>query len=228
MIVKILLYTGVLLSILSITTLSAQPNAIYRGGNGSGYGSIDVITTKDDYFLGGSGTGYSSDDVASAALDIYDGGLGTGYSSDDKTEVNTDYFKGGNGDGYASIFDRVPFIWTGAVGTSWTVRGNWNYNLIPGIFRPVIIPDGVPNWPFVNAGLFAIGDNPNGSNYRCASLWIQENAFLQTRVNNRIENYGLITIDGTMRVKKQTANAFQNFDDGVIRISQGGELIIQP
>ena len=205
-----------------------QPPAIYRGGDGNGYSEISISETNEDYYLGGNGNGYSSKEDIVANMSLFLGGPDQGYDSKQSIESNDDYFKGGNDDGYSSIFLRTPFIWTGDVGTSWTVTGNWNYNLIPGIFRPVIIPDGVPNWPFVNAGLFAIGDNPNGSNYRCASLWIQENAFLQTRLNNRIENYGLITIDGEMRVKKITADAFKNFEEGTVLINSGGELVIKP
>ena len=239
-------YYSVIIALALYSSLRAQPSYIYEGGDGGGWsqesdsdfdyyiyqgGASDGVAAGSDFFdhyiyRGGANDGFAS---SSDFFDhfIYNGGINDGFAS------GSDFFdhyiyQGGIGDGYAETLYRVPFIWTGAIGTSWTVPGNWNYNLIPGIYRPVIIPDGVPNWPFVNAGLFAIGDNPNGSNYRCATLWIQEDAFLQTRVNCTIENYGMIQIDGEMRVKKITADAFQNFDTGRVQISETGLLNIKP
>lgn len=216
----------ILILITQLTVVQAQLK--YNGGDGCG-ASMESTTGVANYsYRGGDVCGYEMGVKSGVANYSYRGGESSGYDLGSQLGVANYSYRGGDDDGYSHILFRTPFIWTGAIGTSWTVSGNWNYNLIPGIFRPVIIPAGVPNWPFVNAGLFAIGDNPNGSNYRCASLWIQENAFLQTRINCRVENYGLVTIDGEMRVKKITADAFQNFAPGVVIINQGGELKVRP
>ena len=236
-----------ILLISGISYLHAQENYIFQGGDGSGWSADHSIASVSYPYNGGNGQGFTFDISDAPSSTHFEGGVSDGTDSDMYAASHyvfdgghsagfgvglylNDHFlyQGGTDDGFASLLYRVPFIWTGTIGTSWTVSGNWNYNLIPGIFRPVIIPDGVPNWPFVNAGLFAIGDTPNGSNYRCASLWIQEGAFLQTRINNRIENYGLITIDGEMRVKKFTVDAFKNFEEGTVIINSGGELVIKP
>jgi len=203
-------------------------NFSYHGGASGGYIYEEKIGLANYSYRGGQSSGYDLTDKTGNANFSYRGGLGDGYNSKQKSGIANYSYRGGDDDGYSYVLSREPFVWTGEIGTSWNVPGNWNYNLIPGIFRPVIIPDGVPNWPFVNAGLLAIADTPNGSNYRCASLWIQENAFLQTRVNCRIENYGLIIIDGEMRVKKFTADAFKNFETGSIEISSTGLLNIKP
>lgn len=195
------------LGLLFVSPLAAQPSFIYEGGDGNGYATV-LLNTDNTYLV--------------------EGNPGDGYASEVMLE-SSDYLMQGNpGDGYALQLYLEPFIWTGSVGTSWTVKGNWNYNLLPGIYRPVIIPSGVPNWPFINAGVFNIGDNPNNGAYKCASLWIQQDAQLVTRVNNKVENYGVIVIDGTMQIKNQSTTAFQNLSEGEITISGGGELIIKP
>ena len=177
---------------------------------------------------GGDGGGADLEVQYGIANYSYRGGNNSGYKEIQKCGLANYSYRGGYDDGYDFVLYRTPFIWTGTVGTSWTVAGNWNYNLIPGIYRPVIIPDGVPNWPYVNAGLFNIGDNPNNGAFKCASLWVQDGALLVTRINNRIENYGLITIDGTIQVKGTILGAFQNREGGVVIINSGGELKIKP
>jgi len=211
----------------------AQNNAIFSGGNGDGFDQASIRQALNNaIFSGGNGDGF---DVASfrQALNnsIFAGGEGDGFGIVSiRQSVNNSIFAGGEGDGFdrVTLVGIVPYVWTGAVGTGWLVAGNWSENVVPDINRPVIIPDGVPNWPFINSGLFAIGDNPNNGSFQCASLWIQENALLVTRVNNKIENYALVTIDGEMSVRNPTADAFQNFADGSVIINDGGILKIKP
>jgi len=228
-------------------SLMAQPSYIFQGGDGSGWSASEGVQPSATVFKGGEGQGFSYENSESSSSILYNGGVADGSSygidtgnhfiynggNDDGSSLSSNtaipyIYNGGDDDGYTGVLFRTPFIWTGAIGTAWNVGGNWNYNLIPGIYRPVIIPDGVPNWPFVNAGIFNIGDNPNNGVFKCASLWIQEGALLFTRINNRVENYGLITIDGTMTVKKTTPDAFQNFVGSQVIISNGGSLIIKP
>jgi len=223
----------VFLMFLSIGHSYTQNNAIFAGGNGDGF---DIVSFRqslnNSIFAGGNGDGF---DIVSFRQplnnSIFAGGIGDGFDIISfRQSLNNSIFAGGESDGFdiATTESIVPYVWTGALGTGWAVAGNWSENLVPDINRPVIIPSGVPNWPFVNAGLFNIGDNPNNGVYRCASLWIQENAFLQTRINCRVENYGLIQIDGEMRVKKVTADAFQNFEEGTVLILSTGLLNIKP
>lgn len=210
------------------TTLATADSYLSKGAYGDGY-SIGLFS-GDLYFVlsGSTGDWYTSHVLLSEKLSLITGGKADGYSMSTAASPESYIVNGSIADGYDMSELKESFIWTGAIGTGWTVSGNWNYNIVPDITRPVIIQDGVPNWPYVNTGLFNIGDNPNTGTYKCASLWIQENAFLQTRVNCRVENCGLIQIDGEMRVKKITADAFQNFAPGVVIVDQGGELIIKP
>ncbi len=126
------------------------------------------------------------------------------------------------------LCNHEDFIWTGAIGTGLLIAGNWNYNIVPDLKRRAIIPAGVLSSPFVNAGIFAIGDNPNSGAFECGELWIQDGALLVTRINNKVENYGNIIIDGTMQVKRLAIDAFQNLDGGVVRISPTGQMLIKP
>lgn len=80
---------------------------------------------------------------------------------------------------------------------------------------------------FANSGQ-VLGNNPKNKVHTSGELWIQKNALLITRTNNRIENYGKILIDGGMRVKKFTRDAFKNEKGGQIIISITGKLIIKP
>ncbi len=52
-------------------------------------------------------------------------------------------------------------------------------------------------------------------------------ATLTTRVNNKVENYGIIQIFGLMRVKNPEVDAFTN-TGGLIFVESSGELIIKP
>ena len=227
----------------------AQPNYIYEGGIGAGYSSETFAGTSTKLFEGGGGCGYLMDIKIIGNSYLFDGGIsdgffslkwkelndifyfgsdGSGYASSKKYAQQNTLFKGGNNDGYSMVEKCEDFIWTGALGTGWAVTDNWNYSIIPDLKRRAIIPAGVPFFPFVNAGIFAIGDNPNNGAFECGQLWIQEGAQLVTRVNNNVENYGKIIIDGTMRVKKSTIDAFQNIDGGLVRVSSTGNLIIKP
>lgn len=238
-------------TILALATCSmwAQPSDIYDGGDGQGYSKEEIITAIDHLYSGSVGDGYGCDFLLSSQDYIYRGGIAVGYSmnlnptaidilylggvddgyASDKDSSDSDYmYLGGEDDGYIVSSLKVPFIWTGSLGTGWNVSGNWNYNIIPDISRPVIIPFDVPNFPYVNTGLMSIGSDPNQGDYLCASLWIQENALLVNRVHNRVENYGEIIIGGEMWVKKVTADAFTNYMDGKVLIKSTGVFTIKP
>ena len=238
---------GILLVFPGLT--NSQPSFVFNGGTSDGYaealiistgdflseggyndGSVMKLLASDLFFLvdGHSGDGYTSNLVNSQSSILTSGGTSDGYDMDESFSSNSFISDGGESDGYDSNVLKEKFIWTGAVGTGWNVMGNWNHNEVPDIERPVVIPSGVPNYPFVNAGLFSIGENPSGGLFVCESLCILNGATLTTRQTNRIENYGLIEIIGTMRVKKQTPDAFQNFETGQVIVREEGLLNIKP
>jgi len=231
------------------SNMCAQPSGIYDGGDGQGYSKEEITTAIDHLYSGSDGEGYAYEfllsnqdyinlggiaDGYSVSLDssaddmFYLGGDDDGYASDKEITDNDYLHLGGNDDGYVSILFRAPFIWTGSSGTGWNVATNWNYNIIPDISRAVIIPFDVPNYPYVNSGLMSIGLDPNQGDYLCASLWIQENALLVNRVNNRVENYGEVIIDGEMWVRKVTADAFINYPSGMVVVKGAGVFTIKP
>ena len=254
----------------AMSTLYAQPNYIYEGGNGGGFSSMVEMGVSLNFYEGGNGDGFSSLVEMGVSLNFYEGGNGDGFSSLVEMGVSLNFYEGGNGDGFSSLsktgvslhfyeggtssgytsdqevyqgvtfyegdigqgYDIVEkcedFIWTGMMGTGWGASGNWNYNIVPDIKRSVIIPAGAPNYPNVNAGIFAIGDNPNNGTFECKSMWIQDGGLVITKINSYVENYGEILIDGNMRVKNSAANAIRNLENGEIRISSAGALIIKP
>ncbi len=224
---------------------SAQPSYIYEGGIGNGYVSILYNANMDLLYNGGLDDGYASislssnnallykggidDGYASIPLIsnndlLYKGGMDDGYASIPLASNNDMLYKGGVDDGYSSMIKMEDFIWTGAIGEGWNISGNWNYNIIPDIHRRTIIPSGVPHYPHLNAGIFAIGDNPNNGSFESGELWIKPNAWLVTRVSNYVENYGKITIDGDMWVKNPNPFAFYNKGD--IDITNNGQLTL--
>lgn len=200
--------------------LQAQPNYIYTGGDGNGYSGAQAEGVNLMLYEGSYGNGYSGGQADGVNLMLYEGSYGNGYSGDHADGVNLMLYEGSYGNGYSSFLDFKDFIWTGGVGQSWTIAGNWNYNTVPTIARRTIIPTGVPAYPHINAGLFAIGENPNNGAYKSRELWIQEGALLVTRVNCKVENYGLITVDGQLKIKNKSITAFLS--------KAGSEVIVTP
>lgn len=198
------------------------------GGSGQGYVALNFTEPDPPLFSGGSGQGYVLSNSIVENPFLYEGGMNSGYDGWVWKHTAYSIYTGGRDDGYDMQLKLEDFIWTGAVGTGWSVAGNWNVNVVPDISRPVIIPKDVPFYPFVNEGVFAIGKNPNSGLYECKSLWIQPGASLITRVNNYVENYGEIMIDGMMEVRNPSLNAFQNLDGGMIRILGAGTLMFKP
>lgn len=200
----------------------------YEGGDADGFSSMNSSTIDVYFYHGGSSDGFSS--FTSGELNVYllQGGNNGGYAENQVDYSGTTFLEGDIGQGYDLATKCEDFIWTGVLGTGWSVAGNWNYNTVPNGSRPVIIPAGAPNYPNVNAGILAIGDNPNSGAFECKSIWIQDGGELITRINNFVENYGMILIDGSMLVKNSAPNAIQNLANGTIRISPTGILYIKP
>ncbi|MEM9546501.1 MAG: hypothetical protein AAGA77_11050 [Bacteroidota bacterium] len=201
---------------------------LYRGGNNDGFTSTQMNAVNVYLFRGGNSDGFISELYASENLYLYHGGENDGYTTNADSYEGVNFYEGDVGQGYVMTIKCADFIWTGTVGTGWGVEENWNYNLVPDINRPVIIPSGAPNYPNVNEGILSIGKNPNSGEFVCKSIWVQSGGELFTRINNFVENYGEILIDGNMRVRNSAPNAIQNIDGGKITIGNGGALVIKP
>jgi len=212
----------------NVATQHSDSNYLAEGGDSDGY-ALGLVSSQETFLAKGDvGDGYSS--AASTALQMYLslGGDGHGYHTESGQASENYLSVGGAGDGYDLTEVKEKFIWTGAVGTGWNVAGNWNYSEIPDVNRPVVIPAGVPNFPALNAGIFAIGDNPSGGAFVCGRLCILDGAILTARVNSFLENYGVIEIQGEMRIRNVASDALQNMETGTIRIIDSGLLTIKP
>lgn len=211
---------------------SIQTNTInayfYKGANGGGFTSLKTSGSEYYFFRGGSGDGFDLMKTTPLEVYFYQGGDSDGFTLENTTYDGVTFYEGDIGQGYDMIVKCADFIWTGTVGTGWSVPENWNFTIVPDINRPVIIPAGAPNYPNVNAGILAIGDNPNAGEFECKSIWIQKYGELITRINNFVENYGSIQIDGVMQVKNSAPNALWNLENGIIRVSATGSLVIKP
>ncbi len=221
-------YTFVLLVFFTFINYGfCQPNFIYEGGNGSKTSSYNHNHPSKYLYNGGYGAGYTLSIGTETGQNIFNGGDGSKKLSFENVEPITYLYEGSEEDGYAAVYNMEPFIWTGGIGTGWTVPGNWNHNAVPTISRRTIIPAGVSNYPYINMGVFTIGENPNNGLYKSGELWIQDGALLVTRVNCKIENYGLIVIDGEMQIRNTSSDAFINNTGANLQITSTGLLKFQ-
>jgi hypothetical protein len=194
---------------------------IFAGGNKDGYKGL-LYQNPISIFAGGVNDGVDHDDFSNP-ISIFSGGILDGHHKDDFYN-NISIYSGGEKDGYdlAKLIEK--YVWTGAVGTGWNVTDNWRNLQIPDINSKVIIPSGVPNFPFVNAGLMSIGQDVNGGDYLCNQLLIRTGAELTFRINTEVENYGNLNIKGTVFVLNPTSNTFRNLPGGKITLENGGRL----
>lgn len=235
----------ILFGLLSSVTSIAQPSNIFNSGDGHAHASIELLATSDFQFNSGNDNASDCEIHTETSLAIFNGGIDDSSDSDEFTNTSVTFFNSGsndaayaqtlstpldylslagNDDAYVSITYLANLVWTGAVGTGWNNPANWNTNTIPTLERGVTIPAGVPNYPALNAGIFAIGSNPNGGTFTCKSVHILPGALLITRINNQVENYGFILIEGEMEIRRTEANAFSNLNGGIIEISPSGIL----
>lgn len=184
-------------------------HAQYTGGDGDGF-SFDLINTDPQHYHGNYNDGFAMGLFLDIGNTLYHGNIADGFATLDHDGSNTMY-QGDSLDGFALGNLYQTYIWTGTNGSGWLVNDNWNHNQPPGIRHSVIIPAGVPHWPAVNAGIFAIGKNPNEGAYTCGQLLVKNNAQITTRINCFVENYGRLIIRGSFYAKNQSPNAFHNF-----------------
>lgn len=200
---------------------------ISSGGIGDGFANSEIENPFFDFTSGGIGDGYSKAEMTATFNDFALGGVSDGFSFDTLQNTLNTVFSGGESDGFA--FDKYGHIiyWTGAVGTGWNVPGNWANGLIPTYCNPVVIPEGVPNFPAVNAGTLKIGYYTNEGEYRCQRLKINANAEMTTRVNCYVENYDLIFVRGTLFVKNPAFDAFKIEKGGVVQLKPNAQIVVK-
>ncbi len=223
-----LLYKGGLDDGYTSSFFMSNISYLFNGGVDNGYASNNFDISNKYIYNGGFDNGYASNNFDVSNKYIYNGGIDNGYTSNDFDVSNKYIYNGGTDDGYAYFIDRYDFIWTGAVNHGWNVPGNWNTNIIPNIKHTTIIPSNVPNFPYLNTGIFAIGDNPNNGVFESGALIIEQNAWVITNPSNDVENYGNIEVVGNMWVKNDQPSALTNFAQGKINVHNGGNLTLSP
>ena len=210
----------------SMISTSTSTVLVYDGGFGQGYANAYNIDILQNNFNGGANDGYTAE-YSEMDSPLYSGGTSDGHDEASPNPILMS-FLGGADDGYTSEDVFEPFIWTGAIGTGWNVAGNWNRNIIPDILRPVIIPDGVPNWPMLNAGIFRVGsDTDQLAAFKCGNILIESNAQMVARVNSYIENYNQFSIEGLFTLRNPAFGSFSNFVNGNLIIETSGNLIFE-
>lgn len=208
-------------SILFFLFLSQMICAQFTGGSEDGY---DFSSGQHivNIYNGGAEDGQSSSRYSNT-INIYKGSIADGHSSRTYNHI-INIYTGGAEDGYTMDTKFLSFVWTGNVGTGWNVAGNWLNGMIPGINSRVVIPPGATNFPFINAGLMSIGQDPNSGTYLCKQINVRSGAELTLRVNAFLENYGDLEIRGTVYILNTAIDAVQNLGGGKINIRSGGRL----
>jgi len=163
-----------------------------KGGPGRGDHQFMVNATSlsgDSYLIsssGGPGRGDHSFIQDASSLNgeeygaHYSGGLGRGDhvvlvpETTINGELTGQMFSGGPGRGedenisFAQILHCSNYaLWTGVISSAWHNPGNWICNQLPHRYSDVIIPPGVPNFPYLT-----------GSNATISNLTLQSNSQL--------------------------------------------------
>ena len=196
-------------------------NSISFGWKDSGYALIDAFSSLSNY-KGSSSSGYSAYQIDSQSS-ISFGTEDSGYAIIDAIS-SSNIYKGLNKSGYTVGESIKIFIWTGNIGTGWSVGDNWNLLDVPRIRHKVIIPSGLINYPKLNAGLFTIGQNKYDGQYFCKSMFIEGGAEVTLRINNQMQNYGNIIIFGLLKVESLLSPAVLNGTGGNVVIKSSGTL----
>jgi hypothetical protein len=159
-------------------TIITDGNA-YRGGNDDGFVQINLpktIITDGNAYRGGNDDGFVQINLPKTIItdgNAYRGGNDDGFVLTNLPKTNiTDAiaYKGGIGRGETQAMlnpltcDGNTFTWNGSVSTAWENPDNWNCGIMPHIGSSVIIPNGVPYYPKVNA------------NFEIKTLFVNTNA----------------------------------------------------
>jgi hypothetical protein len=212
-------YIFIFIGLLITSAIHSQPS--YTGGIGDGSASF-LLENSQVYYGGGQNDGHSSSQFNNINS-FYQGGQADG-ADNSMLGNKTEFYKGGSNDGFS--VDLVPFyfIWDGSTGTGWNIADNWNTNAVPTKERRVIIPAGVPTFPFLNAGTLKVGDFSGSGTYEAKEIIIEPGALMVGRINSFIENYGVLCIHGTLELRNTALNTLINKPGASILIKSGGIL----
>ena len=199
-----------------------------KGGLSDGYTSAISENQLSQFSYGGISDGFAGKHLMSDLINFTKGGLADGHAFNTSQNSISIFSKGGEDDGFAYEIFGHTIYWTGAIGTGWNVEGNWANNIIPQYYNPVIIPPDVPNFPKVNAGILRIGHFENDGDYTCEKIKIESGAELTARLNCFVENYSTINNFGTIYVRNQAFNAFQNLEGGVLKLKPNSFMFFEP
>lgn len=209
-------YGGPVDGFASLTWYSS--NSIFQSGPGDG-SVMAFLFQENSIFEGGQGDGFNAD-VFMNPSSIFASAAYDGFSASSFMNSNQ-VMQGGASDGFAAENFLYYHNWTGLIGTGWNVAGNWENNIVPDDSIRARIPPGVPNFPFVNLGVFTIGSATG--DYLCRELLVEPGATMTTRINTVTEIYSRVEIKGLMVVKNQSPNTFKVLG-GTVLLHPGGEL----
>jgi Secretion system C-terminal sorting domain len=110
-----------LLCLLNVSTLFAQNNPIFVGGNADGFDKINFAQASNNIFTGGNADGWSKTTFAQTENNIFTGGGGNGWDKTSFAQPVNNIFNGGNGDGWekTSFAQAVNNIFNGGDGDGW-------------------------------------------------------------------------------------------------------------
>ena len=215
---RIILFS-ICLTFLGVGWVHCQPS--YKGGKGDGAVTV-LLENNTAFYSGGDDDGHNVSEFNNSSF-FYQGGKfdGADFSH---IQNNNEFYSGGGDDGYTDAEWLFYFIWDGSTGTGWGVASNWETDVVPSDERRVRIPAGVPNFPFVNAGTLKVGDDSGTGTFQAKEIIIEPGALMVTRINNFIENYGLICVEGILEIRNSDPQAFKNLSGANLIIKTGGEL----
>ena len=107
--------------VLLYVSVSAQNNAIFKGGIADGWVSKNMLQTSSNIYKGGTADGYATLNFAQNSGNIFKGGTADGWSSLNYLQSSTNLFKGGFADGWDSknYVQTSTNILKGGFGDGW-------------------------------------------------------------------------------------------------------------
>ena len=197
----------------------------FQGGISDGFAIGEFNSTLSGPYQGGQNDGFSISNLNSIPVNLFNGGKNDGSTFASVMVGDNFQYHGEYSDGFGLLNHFQLYEWSGSVGSGWNVSGNWNTGQPPSMRHTVVIPSTALNWPGINAGIFVIKKDPTDTgSYFCNELHIEPGAQVLTRINCFIRNYGMINIEGLLRVKNTALDAFINMPEGQIEIINGGIL----
>ncbi|NNF33363.1 MAG: hypothetical protein HKN68_04605 [Saprospiraceae bacterium] len=202
------------------TAVNAQP-INYSGGNGDG-SFVAILIDNGSLYSNGFSDGASTAEYKSSGS-VYRGGSFDGFNTSNLYNPNS-FYAGADSDGFSTDVAYFYFVWDGSTGTGWNIASNWQTNAIPTEERRVRIPAGVPSFPYLNSGTLKVGSDTGTGTFQAKEIIIEPGALMIARINNFIENYGLICIEGVLELRNSNPLAFRNLNEATLLIKSGGEL----